>query len=565
MGLLRVTVDAAAAVPGSLVPVEIADVGSGSGPSLVLAAGRRPRQEIDLPDGRYVVRAVAPSGERWSEVIDLAGPVSVSLLAGIRAEPEPPGSGRGFTLVPRRRPRELVDWIAGTTAALAAGAVLSFLVTGGVPLAIVTLRTGRPTRLDQRRPGRRPVYCGLATPDGLPEFTAVPPGASAEVTADSDAVSSTGEVRIRLRDQAAQTLLDHLAGGRLLSAALVAGPVIERAATQRGRKADPTLACVAGYYALTSEAPGLGLDWSTVTARDFPWLTDVLVIHAAMLLRELGAEAVPQARRLLLDATESELGPPRFTQGLRLLHDTLTRILRHEATLAMIDPVAVEARARVERYVRAADWSRYFTTFTGSTPELPQVPGTDGRTEARAPQGLGSAGRLPVTLAEHEDDTRAVPDGAGHGLTVRHAASGPLVHAAADGETTHARRVTAGDVNFDLDEVSDRSDGTPVWLLTARSGRAEEGWAVVFVRDGTAVDAPYLQYVIPLTRSPLTLDAVGSLLMGPSTEGLDWYAAEQAVTDVHAVADRPALERSLASTASPTVARALGLALERMP
>jgi hypothetical protein len=221
----------------------------------------------------------------------------------------------------------------------------------------------------------------------------------------------------------------------------------------------------------------------------------------------------------------------------------------------------VEACERIERFVRAADQSRYFTTFAGATPELPQASADAPAYDRRIPRRLGTAGRLPVRNATGFRDAERPSFKRPGGLTVRHAASGPLVYSPEDQGVTHARQVTAGIVSFELAETIGRSDSTAEWLLTARSAVAIEGWAVVFVRDGTDADAPYLQYVIPLVATPQTREAVGSLFMGSATQALAWYAAEQTVQDVHLVANKTALERSLARSGSSAVARALETAL----
>ncbi|MFE2217561.1 hypothetical protein ACFW93_37300 [Streptomyces canus] len=564
MSVLSISVDGSAARPGALVPVEITGMADGQPDrNLVVTAGRP--EKIQLPPGTYVLRATAPTGRRWSTTFVLEARLSVSLLEPVAgettAQPPPGAAPTGRRPLPSR-PYQGVKQALAHAQAQPQDVVTAFVcdldqlleparqVVPGDSASFRVAMAARP----------HPVYCALARPDLPVSFVAVPPEATVRVQEGGSDDAVHWQTTVQLADAAAQTLLDHMTCRRALTAGQVSDVVVNAALRQSGkRNADPNVACVAGYYALTAEAQSLGLSWSATARASFTWSTDLLVIRAALLIRHRGAQGVAEARALLLKAGEPRLGIPRFTQGLRLLYSLLRQVVAHEEASGVIDPAAHAILGLVERYLRAADWSQPFTTFVGADPASPRArdyrlpPVHDGLE-------LGVIGLRQVReVWAHSMDTMARSD---RGLALRHASPMEYRQAAADATSAVVQRVGAGQLTFDLSEHSDHDDGASVWLLTARARTDSDAWAVVFVADATDSPEPtYAQYVIPLQPTPWTPDATGSLVMGTTSRRLDWYAAEQLVTDLDTVGSRAALERSLARAASPAVRNRLNEAL----
>lgn len=559
MSTLKISVADSATRAGALIPIEITGTADGQFyRNLVVTSGRP--EKIQLPPGTYVLRATAPTGRRWSTTFELEARLSVSLLEPV-AEPPSGAAPTGRRPLPDR-PYQGVKQALAHAQTQPPDVVTAFVcdldqlleparqVVPGDSTSFRVAMAARP----------QPVYCALARPDLPVSFVAVPPEATVRVREDGSGDTTRWRTTVQLADAAAQTLLDHMTYRRALTASQVADAVVKAALRQSGkRNADPNVACVAGYYALTAEARGLSLGWSATATASFTWSADLLVIRAALLIRHRGAEGVAEARALLLKAGEPRLGVPRFTQGLRLLYSLLRRVVAHEEASGVIDPAAHVTLGLVERYLRAADWSRPFTTFVGAGPASPRV--RDDRLPAiHDDSELGVVGVRQVRRVwAHSRDTMARSD---RGLALRHVSPMEYRQAAADATSAVVQRVSAGQLTFDLSEHSDRDDGASVWLLTARAHTHSDAWAVVFVADATHSPEPtYAQYVIPLQPTPLTQDATGSLVMGTSRQRLDWYAAEQLVTDLDTVGSRAALERSLARAASSAVRNRLNDAL----
>lgn len=130
---------------------------------------------------------------------------------------------------------------------------------------------------------------------------------------------------------------------------------------------DPSSAAIAGYYLLKAGQLKRLDDWTQNLANFFPWMPDGAVIYAWHLMRQ-DKPNLGQALERLLQAEQR--GLPMFTQGLRLLFDGLEFFAQKSPS----DTAITQARDRVQRYARAANWQALTTSFYGSHPSQPELP-----------------------------------------------------------------------------------------------------------------------------------------------------------------------------------------------
>lgn len=147
----------------------------------------------------------------------------------------------------------------------------------------------------------------------------------------------------------------------------------------RAKIVDPPRAAIGFYYLLRTGALERLHEWPNNFANWIWWLPDAPVIHASQVLRKSPVDRGLALRRL---ATAAQLGPPVYTEGLRLLFEAL-HVLRADHWAADQAPTIVEtALAQVAPYAEACDWTQAVTTFFGTHPEEPSLTLQTGIPEA---------------------------------------------------------------------------------------------------------------------------------------------------------------------------------------
>ncbi len=129
---------------------------------------------------------------------------------------------------------------------------------------------------------------------------------------------------------------------------------------------NPMGAAVGGYYLIKMRAWDRMHEWPANFVSLIPWLPDAAVIHGVQLLEQPDRTDRDRAPEVLIEAAQR--GVPVFTIGLRLLYESLRRLLsvRRDSALS-------EAFDFIAGYADAADWTQPFTTFYGAHPSNPGI------------------------------------------------------------------------------------------------------------------------------------------------------------------------------------------------
>jgi hypothetical protein len=163
----------------------------------------------------------------------------------------------------------------------------------------------------------------------------------------------------------AEALLAYMERGSVGSARRVAPKIIEQAfSLLEDKGGDPVSAAIAGYF-LLQLGRGHRTDWLENLARSFPTFPDASVVYGVSLLRgEITAAGTGTAREYLVKAVNS--GIPVYTIGLRLLFDSLQRLVRQDSR----DEELCQALAKVRVVAAYADWGATTTSFAVPPPDL---------------------------------------------------------------------------------------------------------------------------------------------------------------------------------------------------
>jgi len=149
---------------------------------------------------------------------------------------------------------------------------------------------------------------------------------------------------------------------------------------------DPAAAAIGGYYLLKTGALNKMHNWAENLANRFPYLPDGPIIHARWLLLS-SSSVFPQyqnIRRWVLEAIKR--GMPVFTEGLRLLYETLIRL---HAMGNGNDLLINEALHHVEDCVSMVDWSMETTTFNAAYTDFDVDFFNSGQVPVEAVPGAG--------------------------------------------------------------------------------------------------------------------------------------------------------------------------------
>ena len=268
-----------------------------------------------------------------------------------------------WELTPRQGWQDRDDWAARYTIYAdesGESGILRFLQVGGlsIPWRLIALPP-TPTPLNVLiRPSRSPTEANG--------------GLAVKVTTwDKDAESLLRYVELGAMDSA-----DAIAGefteseqGRLQDS--LSEAVLEQAEEYaRAKIVNPPRAAIGFYYLLRTGALERLHDWPNNFANWIGWLPDASVIHASQVLRSPPIDQALALRRL---AVAAQLGPPVYTEGLRLLFEAL-QVLRTDSR--SVGPARAEAEAaltRVAPYAEACDWTQAVTAFLGAHPEEPSL------------------------------------------------------------------------------------------------------------------------------------------------------------------------------------------------
>lgn len=170
-------------------------------------------------------------------------------------------------------------------------------------------------------------------------------------------------------DPKVASLESYLSVGKVERASSVVQPVLDDVRDMFDRKVeDPGGAAVAGYYLLATRQQDMLGEWPANFANWFDWLADAQVIRAWQLLREPDLPRKDEARARLLRA--SELDPPAYTAGLRLLYDGLRLLVGDGEEPASSLRAAVE---RVRGFADACCWHPRITTYWAKSPREPSL------------------------------------------------------------------------------------------------------------------------------------------------------------------------------------------------
>lgn len=343
---------------------------------------------LDVPSGRYVVRAYLPNGDIVSQQVELEGPLDVVLqgkhsphewlsfqhllgnVAGAQAyddqstamlaphpsvwQLDPPGPGpteleraAGWTFL-NGLARDLRQDISGFRSVRLAPMLRDDRVQ-----FFTVWSAGPPASPGTSRPqgGRRWLFVdddrGRATLASLPfPWRDVSTGqdAEAEVLVHRGDAQRPPAVAVSIRDSLVSTVLGYLAS----SAFTCASDAIRPAREMVMRKRQNALAAALGGYTLVSTSLDVVAgwhDWVHNLTNWFPWLPDGPIIQARLFL-QLAREAsdLELARGSLREAFSR--GIPYYSLGLQWLVDGLTVFAEEDgdgemaAMLAAVRPVA---------------------------------------------------------------------------------------------------------------------------------------------------------------------------------------------------------------------------------
>jgi hypothetical protein len=336
---------------------------------------------LDVPQGIYLVRAVLPSGEQLSSTTEVRTdqPTTVTLAAPA----ESPATVSVPELLNAVLPRSLPLQGPSADQPIPLGESRRLWLrlwrdSGFLPWHSENLETkaGRMTAVLSQSPQTTAVQvCGEGT---AWRVACLPPAQQAVVTVvleDSGAGFHDG-VRVETsgRYGLANSILGYLTSGQLDQARVVAPELVTRARRMFEEKVtSPEGAAIAGYFLLRiGEQDSLG-DWPANFANWFGWLPDAQIIHAWQLLRRPGAPDRRLARSRLLHAAQS--GPPRYTEGLRLLFEGLQAFAAQDPN----DAEVAALLAHVRGYAAACDWGSGHTTYWARSPDVPTLERITGR------------------------------------------------------------------------------------------------------------------------------------------------------------------------------------------
>jgi len=133
------------------------------------------------------------------------------------------------------------------------------------------------------------------------------------------------------------------------------------------KRKDPAAAAIGGYFLLKTGALSRLHNWAENLSNWFEWLPDGAVIHARQLLMEgtNSPERIRRVRDLLLEAIDR--GLPVFTEGFRLLYDSLLRV---HALTGPDDWQTSTALNYIRDCAGMVDWSLENTTFNAAYADL---------------------------------------------------------------------------------------------------------------------------------------------------------------------------------------------------
>lgn len=248
-----------------------------------------------------------------------------------------------------------------------------------------SLSSWREYRIDQGDQGRRftiqtnpraASYIQLGGKKHAWRITALPPSRNNEVIVweASDAPTFYDAVGVTLHsdDSLSESLLDCISIGRLDVARRLATRILEdfelahRDAPYRDNPAGPV---IAAYLCLRTGGLAQLDKLTDRLVERFDWLPDSHVIHGARLLRSSERDGVGTARAEFLDAIKR--GVPRYTEGVKLLHDGLQTLSEMATALNREDPEVSAALKHMAPYVAAVEWNSILTTYWATKPDIP--------------------------------------------------------------------------------------------------------------------------------------------------------------------------------------------------
>jgi hypothetical protein len=337
---------------------------------------------LDVPPGRYVVRARLPSGETTRASVDVPTGSSAVVELKMSRSPHEWLSRQHFLgdFAQVRAPEEMVAaldaiqpqlWVFEDREWRPAEHVLPFNHDFDFSLAAAVYRVKVP------KPDRL-YLCQVESKSFPGRFVAVPVPKDGEVEllvrpARAPSPRNGGvSVKVGTRDVRTETLLHYLASGAVEAARTVADDALEptmEALDQafaekllRDKLENPFAAAIGGYFLLRIGAHERLHDWPNNFAEWIGWLPDAAVVHAWQMLRSPEGEPdVERIRARLLQAVRA--GIPAFTEGMRLLVDGLDMCATDARAAGTPDDEVEEALAVIRRYASLTDWDQDVTTF----------------------------------------------------------------------------------------------------------------------------------------------------------------------------------------------------------
>lgn len=361
-GRLHVTLGAEGVSDEVVAAAEVIRGGAADSWTMPMRGGEQ--QQVEVPEGVYLVRAMLPTGEMLTRTTEVKP--GEDAWVTLRATPTPwtaPGDEIEDDAAPDG------DTTRGRT--LFARLWSGSLTSSWQPDEEQIDDTGK--RYVARLSTGIGMYAvQLGGPDTAWRVVCLPPAYVSTVTAAVDRSASDVDdgvtVTVRGLSALSDALAEYVTTGQLGEARIVAPQLVDQALHMfESKLASPEGAAVAGYFMLrVGRQEELG-SWPRNFAEWFSWLPDARVIYAWQLLRRPGVPERDLAREQLLAAAAA--GVPRYTEGVRLLHDGLQMFAGsnpHDA------PVS-EMLAAIRRYAAACDWTATPTTYWARRPDDPTL------------------------------------------------------------------------------------------------------------------------------------------------------------------------------------------------
>jgi hypothetical protein len=377
-GTGKLTVKLASPDPYVRQPVNVIDA-----KTLQLVASPACDEEIELPEGTYLVSAVQPSGQRSVGAVEVAPDQAAELELGT-AEPAPGQAAAPAAPVPPPAaappPAGELEGLGPPAGADAAPAKSGWFVrfhvqmqSGFAPAtpSFDTAHTESGLELAVQASGDGILFAQVAREGEIPLVVALPvygPTSSQSCRLTLGTATGTHAADVSLPDNPqVDAVARYLQGGLLQEAA----GVIENAETLLQQKmADPFGAALGGYALIRSGQLDRLHHWPQNLANNFPYLADGAVIAA----EELALEG-DHAGALGFVCDAARRGLPVFGAGFSLLASRLREYAGAPAT-AFGDngPLVEEAGQHLERilrYMPFVDFARVSFAFRGGRVDDP--------------------------------------------------------------------------------------------------------------------------------------------------------------------------------------------------